>query len=191
MASGLSMPVGFKNGTDGGLEIAINGMQAAGAPHSFIGIDGQGRAGVVRTLGNPNAHLVLRGGRGRPNYAEADVIAASDKLRAAGQNPRVLIDCSHDNSGKNHENQPRVVAEIARQLASGGDRVLGVMLESHLVAGRQELGDKAALHYGQSITDACLSFDATLDSLYELAAANRARRAHRPSVPQPRQLDSP
>jgi 3-deoxy-7-phosphoheptulonate synthase len=186
MASGLSMPVGFKNGTDGGLEIAINGMQAARAPHSFIGIDGQGRAGVVRTRGNPHAHLVLRGGRGRTNYGEADVAAASERLRAAGQNPRVLIDCSHDNSGKDHEKQPLVLGEIARQLEQGSDRVLGVMLESHLVAGRQELAASGALTYGQSITDACLGFDATLEALYALAAANRVRRTHAQRRAQPR-----
>jgi 3-deoxy-7-phosphoheptulonate synthase len=177
MASGLSMPVGFKNGTDGGLQIAIDGMQAARAPHSFIGIDEQGRAGVVRTTGNAYAHLVLRGGRGRPNYREADVTGASEQLRAAGQNPRVLVDCSHDNSGKNHENQPMVVREIARQLEAGSRHVLGVMLESHLVGGRQEIVPGRTLTYGQSITDACLGFEATEALLYDLAEVCRAARA--------------
>jgi 3-deoxy-7-phosphoheptulonate synthase len=176
MASGLSLPVGFKNGTDGGLDVAINGMHAARTPHTFIGIDGRGRAGVVRTLGNPHTHLVLRGGRGRPNYAQADVQAASERLRGASHNARVLIDCSHDNSGKNPENQAQVVAEIARQVEVGSPHVLGVMLESHLVAGRQELTSGRALTYGQSITDACLGFEATSELLYQLAAANRTAR---------------
>jgi len=180
MASGLSMPVGFKNGTDGGLEIALNAMQAARAPHSFIGIDGAGQVSVVRTRGNPHTHLVLRGGRGRPNYREADVVQAAASLRAAGLNPRVLVDCSHDNSGKNHEHQARVLAEVARQLEADAGRVLGVMLESNLVAGRQELAAGRALVHGQSITDACIDFETTEALLYRLAAA-----AHRPGLTKP------
>jgi 3-deoxy-7-phosphoheptulonate synthase len=178
MASGLSMPVGFKNGTDGGLEIAINAMKAARAEHSFIGMDGEGHAGVVRTLGNPHTHLVLRGGRGSPNYRESDVRRASDALRGAGLNPRVLVDCSHDNSGKNHENQAKVLAEVARQSEAGAAPVLGVMLESHLVAGRQEIVSSQPLVYGQSITDACIDFATTEALLYRLAAVRRATRAH-------------
>jgi 3-deoxy-7-phosphoheptulonate synthase len=191
MASGLSMPVGFKNGTDGGLQIAIDGMQAARAPHSFIGIDEDGRAGVVRTTGNAYAHLVLRGGRGRPNYREADVVTASDQLRAAGQNPRVLIDCSHDNSGKNHENQPMVLREIARQIEAGSQRILGVMLESHLVAGRQELVAGRTLTYGQSITDACLAFETTEALLHDLADVCRAARVLGRNANQPSYSDHP
>jgi 3-deoxy-7-phosphoheptulonate synthase len=171
MASGLSMPVGFKNGTDGGLQIAVNAMQSARSSHSFIGIDGAGQVGVVRTRGNPHTHLVLRGGRARPNYSETDVTAASEALRAAGLNPRVLIDCSHDNSGKNHENQPRVMADVAHQLESDASRVLGVMLESNLVGGRQELVAGRPLIYGQSLTDACMDFATTEALLYRLAAA--------------------
>src|SRR5204862_4098176 len=109
MASGLSMPVGFKNGTEGGLQIAIDAMKAARAPHSFIGIDAAGRVGVVRTTGNPYTHLTLRGGRGRPNYHAPEVQHACETLRSAGLRPRVVVDCSHDNSGKNHENQPKVL----------------------------------------------------------------------------------
>jgi 3-deoxy-7-phosphoheptulonate synthase len=169
MASGLSMPVGFKNGTDGGLEIALNAMQAARAPHSFIGIDGQGHAGVVRTKGNPHTHLVLRGGRGRPNYHEAQVQAAAEQLGRAELNPRMLVDCSHDNSGKDHAQQPAVFAEVARQLAAGSPHVLGVMLESHLIAGRQELTPGRPLIYGQSITDACIDMSTTEALLEQLA----------------------
>jgi 3-deoxy-7-phosphoheptulonate synthase len=176
MASGLSMPVGFKNGTDGGLEIALNGMKAARAPHAFIGIDGAGHCGVVRTLGNPYTHLVLRGGRGRPNYGTAHVSDAAQQLLGAGLNPRVLVDCSHDNSGKNFENQPAVLGDVARQVHEGSTHVLGVMLESNLVAGRQDPVPGSPLVYGQSITDACVDFPTTETLLRELAAAT-ARRA--------------
>jgi 3-deoxy-7-phosphoheptulonate synthase len=183
MASGLSMPVGFKNGTDGGLQIAINAMQSARAAHSFIGIDGAGHVGVVRTRGNPHTHLVLRGGRARPNYCAGDVDGASDALRTAGLNPRVLVDCSHDNSGKNHENQPQVLADIARQLESKASRVLGVMLESNLVAGRQQLVAGQPLVYGQSITDGCMDFATTEALLYRLAATRSGSKRAATSSP--------
>ena len=178
MASGLSMPVGFKNGTDGGLAIAIQAMQAARAPHSFIGIDAAGQVAVVRTRGNPHAHAVLRGGRNGPNYAEADVRAASQKLAAAGVNARVLIDCSHDNSQKKHEHQPRVASEVAAQVARGSRAVLGVMLESHLVAGKQDLVAGTPLRFGQSITDACIDLASTAAVLEELSrAVEQSRRS--------------
>jgi 3-deoxy-7-phosphoheptulonate synthase len=177
MASGLSMPVGFKNGTDGGLEIAINGMKAAHAPHAFIGIDGEGHCGVVRTLGNPYTHLVLRGGRGRPNYGTAHVADAAQQLRQHGLNPRVLVDCSHDNSGKNYENQPAVLADIARQVREGSPHLLGVMLESNLIAGRQDPVPGKPLRYGQSITDACVDFGTTEGLLRELAGSATQRAA--------------
>lgn len=185
MASGLSMPVGFKNGTDGGLEVAMHAMQAARAAHSFIGIDTEGRASVVRTLGNPHTHAVLRGGSRGPNYEAAHVARAAEQLQAAGCNPRVLIDCSHGNSGKSFERQPLVAAEIARQLERGSEHVLGVMLESHLVAGRQDLVAGRSLTYGQSITDACLGLPATEDALETLARAARQvdRRARRSLPP--------
>jgi 3-deoxy-7-phosphoheptulonate synthase len=171
MASGLSMPVGFKNGTDGGLDIAINAMRAARAPHSFVGIDADGCVSVVRTRGNPYGHAVLRGGRNGPNFREAEVRAASRELASAGLNPRVLIDCSHDNSQKNHDNQPAVASDIAAQIAAGSGDVLGVMLESHLVAGRQDLVPGKPLVFGQSITDACIDLTATARVLDELAGA--------------------
>jgi 3-deoxy-7-phosphoheptulonate synthase len=175
MASGLSMPVGFKNGTDGSLEVAINAMQSASAAHSFIGIDGAGRVSVVRTRGNPHAHVVLRGGSSGPNFADAAVRAAAAKLRAAGQNPRVLVDCSHGNSQKDYTRQAEVAEAIAGQLEHGSHDVLGVMLESHLVAGRQDLKTGQALRYGQSITDACIDFSTTEQVLARLASGARSR----------------
>jgi len=175
MASGLSMPVGFKNGTDGSLDVAINAMEAASAPHSFLGIDGTGRVSVVRTAGNPNSHVVLRGGSGGVNYTEASVSAASAKLRAAGQNSRVLIDCSHGNSQKDYNRQPIVAADVATQIEAGSSSVLGVMLESHLVAGRQDIVPGRPLCYGQSVTDACIDFATTERVLDGLARAVLSR----------------
>ena len=179
MASGLSMTVGFKNGTDGSLDVAINAMQSASAAHSFIGIDGAGRVSVVRTRGNPHAHVVLRGGSAGPNFSDEAVRAAAAKLRAAGQNPRVLVDCSHGNSQKDYMRQPLVAEAIAEQLECGSHDVLGVMLESHLVAGRQDQKPGQALCYGQSITDACIDFSTTDRVLERLAsgARSRAKRA--------------
>jgi 3-deoxy-7-phosphoheptulonate synthase len=170
MASGLSMPVGFKNGTDGGLDVALNGMRAARTQHSFLGIDVDGRVAVVRTTGNDRCHLVLRGGSAGPNFGADHVRAAADKLAAAGLCTRVLVDCSHANSGKHHDNQPKVVADVARQVRDGSPNLLGVMIESHLVAGRQDLAPGRSLVYGQSITDACIDFAATERCLDELAA---------------------
>ncbi|HMJ16505.1 MAG TPA: 3-deoxy-7-phosphoheptulonate synthase, partial [Polyangiaceae bacterium] len=125
LASGLSMPVGFKNGTDGNLGVAINAILAASRPHSFLGIDGDGRVGVVRTRGNPHCHLVLRGGNGGPNYAARDVALANETLAAAGVNPRLLVDCSHDNSRKNYQNQPAVLTEVGDQVRAGASHILG------------------------------------------------------------------
>ncbi len=185
-ASGLGMPVGFKNGTDGGIEAALNAMKTAAAPQSFIGVDDAGRASLLRTRGNPRSHLVLRGGRGQTNYGEPEVQRAGAALRAAGLCPRVLIDCSHGNSGKDAANQPRVLAEVVRQLEAGSEQVLGVMLESHLLAGRQELTPGRPLRYGQSITDACLDFETTETLLCGLATAwsrTRRRPARTPALP--------
>lgn len=170
-ASGLPMPVGFKNTTSGDLDPAICAIQAARAPHSFIGIDDDGRAGVVRSAGNANAHLVLRGGRGKPNYARADIEAAGAALLRAGLPARLVIDCSHDNSAKDPRKQPTVIAELASQLRGGAREIAGVMLESHLIEGRQEACAGQPLRYGQSITDGCLGIEATVDALEQLAAA--------------------
>jgi 3-deoxy-7-phosphoheptulonate synthase len=175
MASGLSMPVGFKNGTDGGLDVAVNAMIAAARPHSFLGIDGHGRVSVIKTAGNPDGHLVLRGGHSGPNYQEAKVHAASRELGAAGLNPRAFIDCSHDNCGKSHIKQVDVAREVMRQIRTGSTEVLGVMLESNLLAGRQPLRPKNELVYGQSITDPCMDFATTEVLIDELAEATRSR----------------
>jgi len=173
MASGLSMPVGFKNGTDGGLSVAINAMIAASRPHSFLGVDGAGRVGVVRTAGNPHCHIVLRGGAAGPNYGASEVAKAVAALQKARVSPRVMIDASHDNSGKDPERQPAVLRDVGEQLRAGEQHILGVMLESHLQAGRQELVDKATLTYGQSITDGCIGFDSTVDVIESFADSVR------------------
>lgn len=175
MASGLSMPVGFKNGTDGGLTVAINAMQSASHPHAFIGIDEQGRNSVIRTMGNPHCHVVLRGGEKGPNYDAASVNAAGDRLTAAKLNSRLMVDCSHANSSKDHNNQPKVLKSVAEQLRAGSPYILGVMIESHLVAGRQDFVPGKPLNYGQSITDACIDFPATEAALTEFAAAAATR----------------
>ncbi|HVY31334.1 MAG TPA: 3-deoxy-7-phosphoheptulonate synthase [Polyangiaceae bacterium] len=174
MASGLSMPVGFKNGTDGGLGVAINAIISASRPHSFLGVDSAGRVGVVRTAGNPYGHIVLRGGSAGPNYGAAEVAKAVAALKKAKVNARVMIDASHDNSQKDPMRQPAVLDDVAAQLRAGEEHILGVMLESHLQGGRQDLVDKAALQYGQSITDGCISFDQTRESLTSFADAVRA-----------------
>lgn len=171
MASGLSMPVGFKNGTDGGLDVALNAMLAAAQPHSFMGVDSDGRVAVIRTQGNPTGHLVLRGGSRGPNYQQEQVITAAAKLKANGLPDKILIDCAHGNSEKNVAKQAIVAREIASRLASGTEPLLGVMLESNLNQGRQELVDKSQLKHGVSITDACLDFETTEHLLERLAAS--------------------
>jgi 3-deoxy-7-phosphoheptulonate synthase len=177
MASGLSMPVGFKNGTDGGLGVAINAIIAASRPHSFLGVDPNGHVGVVRTRGNPHTHLVLRGGSSGPNYSPTQVQAAALALSQAKTNARMLVDCSHDNSAKNHHNQSQVLAAIGAQIRAGSPHLLGVMVESNIVSGKQELtGDKSQLVYGQSITDACVDF-ATTEQMLAQFAEDSARRS--------------
>ena len=177
MASGLSMPVGFKNGTDGSLAVAVNAMRAAREPHSFLGIDVDGRVSVVRTSGNPHCHVVLRGGTSGANYHADAVGGAATLLREAGLQSRVLIDASHANSGKDAQNQVQVVADVAGQVAAKSADILGVMIESHLVAGRQDLtGPVSSLRYGQSITDACVDFATTERMLVQLAQSHAATR---------------
>jgi len=177
LGSGLSMPVGFKNRTDGNVQVAVDAVRAAAAKHSFAGVDFNGTPAILHTSGNPDGHVILRGGDGMPNHDRAGVAAALAKLRAAGLPERVVIDASHANSGKDHTCQPAVAAEIAAQVAAGSRAIVGVMLESFLVAGRQELGRGEHLTYGQSITDACMDWDTTVDVLDALAASARARRA--------------
>ena len=175
LASGLSSPVGFKNGTDGNVKIAIDAVGAARHPHHFLAVTKTGRSAIASTTGNEDSHIILRGGK-TPNYDVASVDAACAELVAAGLPPAVMIDASHANSSKQPENQPLVLDEIGRQLASGDRRIIGVMLESNLVAGRQNLVPGRDLVYGQSITDGCIGWDTTVGVLERLAAAVAARR---------------
>jgi 3-deoxy-7-phosphoheptulonate synthase len=176
LASGLSMPVGFKNGTDGNIDVAVDAVRAAAVPHAFAGIDVQGRPAVHHTRGNPDCHIILRGGRGAPNYGRENVAKALDKLEAAGLPRRLVVDASHDNSRKDASRQPTVAAELAERLVTGNGSIMGVMVESFLAGGSQRLRAGGGLTYGQSITDACLSWDETVGVLDELAEAVRARR---------------
>jgi len=176
MASGLSCPIGFKNGTDGNVKIAVDAVGAAAHPHHFLAVTKDGRATVASTTGNPDGHVILRGGQ-KPNYEAADVAAACELLAKAKLEPRVMIDASHANSSKQHERQTVVVDDIARQIEGGERRIVGVMIESHLVGGRQDLVPGRPLAYGQSITDACLDWGSSLEALERLARAVRARRA--------------
>ena len=179
LASGLSMPVGFKNGTDGGVQIAIDAVRAAAHPHRFLGVTEQGLSAIFSTRGNPDCHVILRGGATGPNHDAASVQKTAQALRDAGLPPRLMIDTSHGNSDKDYRRQPLVAADIAAQLAQGERAIFGVMMESFLVDGRQDLVEPAGLRYGQSITDACLGWEATVPVLAALAGAVRARRAAR------------
>lgn len=176
MASGLSMPVGFKNGTDGSLRTAVNAMLSASHPHRFLGINHHGLASIVTTTGNPDTHLVLRGGKHGPNYDAAHVEKAAIDLAQHKVHQRIMIDCSHDNSAKDYLRQPVALQEIANQIKMGSSYVMGVMIESHLVAGNQPIPKNLNdLVYGQSITDACVDFAATADMLRSLATAVGSR----------------
>jgi 3-deoxy-7-phosphoheptulonate synthase len=177
LASGLSMPIGFKNGTSGDVAIAVDAVRAAAAAHAFAGIDDDGEAATMYTTGNEDCHVILRGGRNAPNYNAEAVTAVLSRLEAAGLPRRVIIDASHDNSGKDHERQPVVVADIATQVAGANREIVGVMLESFIVGGRQEFIPGQPLVYGQSITDACMDWETSIDVLDRLAAAVRTRRA--------------
>ncbi len=180
MVSGLSCPVGFKNGTDGNVRIAIDAVQAAAHPHHFLAVTKDGRSAIAATMGNGDCHVILRGGKA-PNHDAASVAEAAAALEMAGLAPRLMIDASHANSAKKPENQPRVIEDIARQMEAGERRILGVMVESHLVAGRQDVIPGRALTYGQSITDGCIGWDETVHVLERLARASRARRSTRRS----------
>ncbi|MGD1906129.1 MAG: 3-deoxy-7-phosphoheptulonate synthase [Leptolyngbyaceae cyanobacterium] len=172
MASGLSMPIGFKNNTDGSLLAATNAMLAASQPHHFLGVNHHGLASIVSTTGNPHGHLVLRGGKHGPKYDADHVEQAAADLVEAGLNPRLMVDCSHANASKDHNRQIVILDNIAEQLRSGSRHILGVMIESHLVAGKQSIPkDLSQLVYGQSITDACVDFETTTQMLHTLAEA--------------------
>jgi 3-deoxy-7-phosphoheptulonate synthase len=178
LASGLSCPVGFKNGTDGSVRIAVDALRAAAAPHAFMGMTKTGQAAIFETAGNEDCHVILRGGRA-PNYGAASVEAASRELAAAGLAPHLMIDFSHANSSKQYERQRDVGADVAAQLAAGEDRIMGVMIESNLHAGRQDLVPGRPLEHGVSITDACIGWDDTVRLLDLLAEGVRARRLAR------------
>ena len=175
LASGLSCPIGFKNGTDGNIKIAVDAVQAARHAHHFLAVTKQGRSAIATTTGNEDCHVILRGGSA-PNYDAASVDSACGSIAAAGLSARLMIDASHGNSGKRPENQPGVIECIAQQLESGQQCIAGVMVESHLVAGRQELTAGKALVYGQSITDGCIGWEATVPVLERLALAVTRRR---------------
>jgi 3-deoxy-7-phosphoheptulonate synthase len=178
LASGLSCPVGFKNGTDGNVKIAVDAVQAAAQPHHFLAVTKQGRSAIATTSGNPDCHIILRGGK-TPNYDAASVEAAWKVGAATGISTCMMIDASHGNSSKRFENQPGVVDAIAQQIEAGDRRIGGLMVESHLVAGRQDLIPGKALVYGQSITDACIDWDTSIRVLDRLAQAVERRRAAR------------
>jgi len=175
LASGLSCPVGFKNGTDGNVRIAVDALKAARTPHHFLSVTKAGHTAIVSTNGNEDCHIILRGGK-HPNYDAASVDAAAKELAAAGLEQRLMVDCSHSNSQKMYQRQIDVAREIARQVAGGEDRVIGVMVESHLKGGRQDLVQGKPLAYGQSITDACIGWEESVPLLRNLAEAARKRR---------------
>ena len=175
LASGLSCPVGFKNGTDGGVKVAADAIQAAQAPHAFMGMTKMGQAAIFETRGNDDCHVILRGGK-QTNYAKADVDATCAQLQAAGLREQVMIDVSHANSSKQHARQIDVAADVACQVAAGDHRIMGLMIESHLNEGRQDIVAGQPLKHGVSVTDACISFAQTVPVLRQLAAAVRARR---------------
>ena len=175
LASGLSCPVGFKNGTDGNIRIAADAIKAAQQPHHFLSVTKGGHSAIVSTKGNEDCHIILRGGK-QPNYDAPSVEAACTELGKAGLAQRLMIDASHANCQKNHQNQLAVAADIGDQLARGDLRIVGVMIESHLVAGRQDLQPGKPLTYGQSITDGCLGWDESVGALDALADAVRRRR---------------
>src|SRR5690606_13235025 len=175
MASGLSCPVGFKNGTDGNVKIAVDAVGAAAHPHHFLAVTKDGRSAVAATAGNPDCHVILRGGK-QPNYDAESVDAACKLLESAGLPARLMIDASHANSNKNPENQPQVVDAIAAQIEAGDNRIIGVMVESNLVGGRQDLGGDAPLTYGQSVTDGCIGWETSVAVLERLASAVRKRQ---------------
>jgi len=177
LASGLSMPVGFKNGTRGTIIIAVEAVRAARNPHHFLSVTKQGLTAIIATKGNLDCHVILRGGTGRPNYAAENIAETVEMLSSAGLDGRVMVDCSHANSGKDHEKQAGVANALAEQVAQGSTGVVGLMLESFIVGGRQDNGSSAELTYGQSITDACMGWDATVPVIEGLADAVRKRRS--------------
>ena len=175
LASGLSCPVGFKNGTDGNMRIAVNAIRSANSPHHFLSVTKSGHTAIVSTMGNEDCHVILRGGKS-PNFDAASVEAACEEIAKAGLAARLMVDFSHGNSRKQYKLQMEVCDSVAAQMAAGEERIVGVMVESHLVEGRQDLSPDKPLTYGQSVTDACLGWEDSVAVLEKLAAAVRARR---------------
>ena len=166
MASGLSMPVGFKNGTDGNAQIAVDAMVSARSPHGFLGLDHQGRTALIRTTGNPDGHIVLRGGNSGPNFGAVPIDQAQKQLKAAGVRSQLLVDCSHGNSSKDHTKQAKAFKDVVEQRVEGNTDIIGCMVESNLAPGKQDLGDDPSqLNYGVSITDACIGWEETEELL--------------------------
>jgi len=178
LTSGLSVPVGFKNGTDGGIQIAVDAIKAAQQSHHFLSVTKQGLAAIVCTGGNDSCHVILRGGSSGPNYSKENVQSVLEKLKSAGLRDALMVDCSHGNSSKNHKNQPLVAEDLSKQIEEGQKGIFGVMIESHLVEGKQNIPEEGPqyLRYGQSITDACISWKDTVPVLERLAEAVRKRR---------------
>ncbi len=177
LASGLSCPVGFKNGTDGTMRVAVDAIRAAERPHVFMSLTKEGRSAIFSTSGNNDTHIILRGGQ-RPNYDAESVNMAAEEMEKAGLTPKLMVDFSHANSRKQHEKQLEVGRDVAGQIARGDMRIIGAMIESHLVGGRQDLQPDKPLVYGQSITDACLAWEDSVPLLEQLAEAVRARRSN-------------
>jgi 3-deoxy-7-phosphoheptulonate synthase len=175
LAAGLSCPVGFKNGTDGNVRIAVDAIRAASAPHHFLSVTKGGHSAIVSTAGNEDCHVILRGGK-EPNYDAASVDKCCQDIAASGLAARVMVDFSHANSSKKYERQIEVAKDVAGQIAGGDERIVGVMVESHLVAGRQDLSPDTPLEYGKSVTDACINWEDTLGVLETLAQGVRQRR---------------
>ena len=170
MASGLSSSIGFKNGTDGSLTVAINALQSVASPHRFLGINSEGSVSIITTKGNPYAHVVLRGGNGKPNYDSVSVAICEQELVAAGIAPNIMVDCSHANSNKDHNLQPLVLDNVANQIIEGNTSIIGVMMESHLKGGNQKLSSNPDdMEYGVSVTDACVDWETTEASLVAMA----------------------
>ena len=185
LASGLSMPIGFKNGTDGNVQVAVDSLVSAANPHFFFGMNDDGGAAVVETAGNANCHIILRGGTKGPNYDAESVADAKDRLEKSGLPRSLMVDASHANSGKSEVRQAEVVREIAEQIASGDDGIDGIMVESFIEAGNQKVvNGREGLTYGQSVTDACIDWGTTDTLLRGLAEAVRARREARGDGPQ-------
>ena len=176
MASGLSSAVGFKNGTDGSLDVAINALKSVQHPHRFLGINSDGVVSIFETRGNPYGHVVLRGGSNGPNYDSVNIARCEAALAKAGLPSNIMVDCSHANSSKDHNVQPLVTRDISNQILKGNNSIVGLMLESHLQEGRQDIpADLKDLQYGVSVTDACMDWDTTENSLRELADSLKSR----------------